>query len=327
MNLNHTCNWACLAIFFCSLLIRPGYGQVADTSDCKGNDSCLNESQPGNWVDSSRGYVVNKADSMAQWMDKFFGTGLADFDSASSHLRLQLVYDWDEEDANVRARLNGKLNLPQIDERLSLVFSEEDGDQTSVSENLDDGAPNAASGDNVGVQYNLQEKKNSRIDLMFGFRSGLKIKAGARYRYDFKFTDTLYGRFREELFFQDGKGLGTETRGELNKELSANDVLRYTAELKFGEKTGGIEWSNRASFNKRFKEGVALSYFVFANGETREQYLTKNVGLGVRFRRSIYRDWLFFELEPNYSWRREEPADNRDGVAGIITRLEIALER
>ena len=47
----------------------------------------------------------------------------------------------------------------------------------------------------------------------------------------------------------------------------------------------------------------------------------------MRYRRTFFRPWLFYELEPAYAWKREEIEDNREGVAIFTARIEVNLER
>ena len=68
-----------------------------------------------------------------------------------------------------------------------------------------------------------------------------------------------------------------------------------------------------------------VSYFGSINGVTDPSY-TKNYRLGMQFRRQIYREFLFVELEPSYNFRKEEYED-RNGAWNVVLRFEIALER
>ena len=60
---------------------------------------------------------------------QFFGNDERDLEQAYSRLRLRTIYDWDDRlDNEVKVRLGGKVSLPQISDRLDLVFRGEDMD-------------------------------------------------------------------------------------------------------------------------------------------------------------------------------------------------------
>ena len=62
-----------------------------------------------------------------------------------------------------------------------------------------------------------------------------------------------------------------------------------------------------------------------ADGQTEPYDFVKNYKVGARFRRQAYRDWLFWEVEPSYNWRVDEPYFDREGAWRIELRLEFLL--
>jgi len=57
-----------------------------------------------------------------------------------------------------------------------------------------------------------------------------------------------------------------------------------------------------------------------------EDYVTQT-SFGVLFRRQVYSDYLFLELEPSIGRRKLNPGDDYQFVKRIILRLEIAISR
>ncbi len=45
------------------------------------------------------------------------------------------------------------------------------------------------------------------------------------------------------------------------------------------------------------------------------------------WRRKVYREFLFFEVEPAYNYRRRNLDEDREGAWSIVLRMEIALQR
>ena len=105
----------------------------AATTDVAGAEEEADEQEvsesPDGWVEGSHRYAARKADEMTQWVDNFFGNDERDLEQAYSRLRLRTIYDWDDRlDNEVKVRLGGKVSLPQISDRLDLVFRGEDMD-------------------------------------------------------------------------------------------------------------------------------------------------------------------------------------------------------
>ena len=293
------------------------------------SDSTPPESTPAppNWLDDSHAYVSNSTDQLAGWIDSFFYVPRADFESAYTSLRLTFENEWEENkgnDANIKLR--GKVFLPQINKRLSLVFTDAEGDEADEERGIT-ALDNGNKSTQVGFQYKAKEKPYSRTDYRVGLRSSGKIKAEARYRYTVPTTGKYINRFTESLHFVDGEGFGVRSRYELDRSLDQDRLLRWGNNLKFAEDSNGVEWSTQLMLGKRLNDKSAISYFIGTKGETRPEYLTTAYGFGLRYRKSFYRPWLFYELEPAYSWQRELVTDDREGGMLFSARLEVLLER
>lgn len=283
--------------------------------------------QQRTWVDRGHAMAAGSVDTLAEKIDRFFGAERADLESASTALRLILVNDWREEEGNdTDVKLRGKLNLPRISERLSLIFSDEEGQNANVDSDVS-AVVSEQESTKVDLQYNIRDKKRSRIDFDVGLRSSLQGKARLRYRYQIPVAERYTHRFTESLAFIDGEGFSLRSRYELDRKLNEKQLLRWANNLKFVEQGDGVEWSTRLLLGEQLDDRAAISWFIWSSGVTRPDYLTTSYGLGLRFRRNFHRDWLFYELEPGYAWIREEVSDNRNGAVLLNLRLIISLER
>ena len=281
------------------------------------------EEAPITWVDDSHAYATNKTQALTQWMDNFFGDPVNDLEQAESFLRLQLIDDWEQEDGHdFKVRLRGKVQLPKVSKRLNLVFSGEE------NEGLDE--EEAKQEDTVSLQYNVTDGETSRFDLTVGWASS-NVRPGVRYRNEGAMGDSSSYRFLERLQWEDGEGIFSTTQLDLYRALDNNDLIRWSNRIKYGEDTDGIEWRSKLSLSQRYlmdtKRPIATNAFLAINGVTQDDKFTKNYKMGFLFRRQIYRDFLFIELEPAINYRRREFEDERDIVWGLVVRLEIALEK
>ncbi len=276
-----------------------------------------------NWVDSSHAYATDQAQALTEWMDNFFGDPNYDIEKAESLVRLEWVNDWDEEDGyNTKLRLRGKLQLPRLSKRLNLVFSGEDGDTLSGDDRQNE--------DRVGLLYNVAERKRSRVDLTLGFNTG-DLRPGIRYRNQGPITERFSYRYTQRIQYETGEGFYTTGQINLDHAQSENTLVRWSNRVVYGEEAPGAEWRTRLSLSRRMrpvrkKHHLVISYFGAINGITDPSY-TKNYRLGMLFRRQVYRQYLFAELEPSYNFRRNNVDAGRNGVWRVVVRFEIALQR
>ena len=280
--------------------------------------------EPVNWVDDSHVYVTNQAQALTQWMDDFFGDPVNDLEQAESFMRMQLIDDWDGDDGHdFKVRLRGKVQLPKISNRLNLVFAgTEDQDQVDEDERADEDA--------VSLQFNVSEGNKSRFDLTLGWASS-NVRPGVRYRIEGPIGGVSSYRFLERLQWEDGEGVFSTSQIDLYRALPNEDLLRWSGRIKYGEESDGIEWRSKWAVSQRYledtKRPIATNTYLTINGVTQREEYTKNYKLGFLFRRQMYRDFLFLELEPAYNYRRREYEDERAGVWSLVVRLEIVLEK
>lgn len=275
------------------------------------------------WLDSGYDYVDERAHNLAEWVDSFFGHPRDVADEARSIIRIRPQFEWDEEDdTDWKLRATGRLYLPRTSDRLSVVFSGEDGD---FDEEFYD--PTMPTGDSAGgIQYQVRRERRSSAYLFAGMKAGPKAKLGARYRYHapLPMIENTRWRASEEVFWVGGDGFTSLTRFDIDHALAENKLLRWANRVEIGEETEGWEWRTRLSWIRRYGDRTAFRVFGDIRGET-DPELLKSRGFGMGLRRNFLRDWLYWEIEPRYDWRKRRPEEDREGVASVRLRLEAII--
>ncbi len=278
------------------------------------------------WLDQTQAFASVSANNIASQMDSFFGEPRSDQEAAYSSLRLTLEQGWYHLDGyDTGVRLRGKVHLPRIEERLSLIFSEDEGDGASYYEN-----PGAA-GTTVretrpSLELNLRERGGQRLDFRLGMRSSLKAKASARYRYELPVGDNFSNLFAQTLSFADGTGFSTITRYQANYLLRDDVLLRWNNDLRFSEDYKGARWGTEPSYTRRVSDRTAHLYYLRVSGETRPSFIS-SYDVGFRLRQNVARPWLFIELEPGHGWTKLGPDERRRSNPFIYLRVEMAFGR
>ncbi len=332
------------AVLLCALslhgnLARAQEDMISDTDEIEvsaegGSDEISNADDElsdevivsrDDWLEGGKDAVARKANEMTQWVDNFFGNDERDLEQAESRLRLRTIYNWDERlDNEVKFRLGGKVSLPQISKRLDLVFRGEDMDDFG-----NDGVEDPSE-DRIGLQYQVGPKdiRKHRFDFTVGFGSS-GPKPGVKYVYQDAFAEDLNFRFTQRFTYDLGEGGYGSSRFVLDKALRERELIRAYTRFLYGEKTDGTEWSSSLSHARGWQGDSgrvgATWLYVGADGQTEPYDFVKNYKVGARFRRQAYRDWLFWEIEPSYNWRVDEPYFDREGAWRIELRLEFLL--
>ena len=296
----------------------------SETSELDADAKGVSESADG-WVEGGHRYAARKADEMTQWVDNFFGNDERDLEQAYSRLRLRTIYDWDDRlDNEIKVRLGGKVSLPQISERLDLVFRGEDMD------GFNDRGVEDADEDRIGLQYEVgpADRRNGRFKLTVGFGSS-GPKPGIKYVYQDALAETVNFRFTQRFTYDLGEGGYGSSRFVVDKALRERELIRAYTRFLYGEKTEGTEWSTSLSYARGWEGAsgrVGASWlYIGADGQTEPYDFVKNYKVGMRIRRQAYKDFLFWEIEPSYNWRIDEPYFNREGAWRIELRLEFLL--
>jgi len=276
------------------------------------------------FLDQTQSLASDSANALANRLDRFFGVQRSDIEAAYSALRFTTIQSWNDIDGyETGVRLRGKVHLPRINERISLIFSEEDGDGTNYF------SQNAASisqqeTTRMNLEVNLTEESAHRLFFRFGVRSGLKGRVSMRYRYEPDSDTSTENRFTQSLYFKDGKGFGSFSRYQVDHVISNDALLRWTNDLRFEETYTGAQYTTSLEYLQARSEATALSWYGRVNGETSPDYIV-SYDLGLRLRKNIYRKWLFVELEPGFTWRKEKFDLPREGTPYVFLRLEMAI--
>jgi hypothetical protein len=171
------------------------------------------------WLDQTQAYSSGKADALALQLDRYFGVERSDLEAPYSSLRLITELDHQRGDGvEPHVRLRGTLHLPRVDERISLIFSEDKGEGSSYYTQND--VLNEPRSTRVNVEVKLKETDHHRFDFRIGLRSNLKLRTSVRYRYENELNESLLHRFSETVYFIDGTGYGSFSQYQLDKALS-----------------------------------------------------------------------------------------------------------
>lgn len=287
------------------------------------------------WVDRTHEKLSLNVCHTAVWFDRFFGEEGAEEVAADRYIRVIGDWDWEENEASqLGVRVRAKFELPHLrrfGHRISLVFSDEDEtDVTDIvrAENEED--PNLSPGEtkrrSLGLRWDIQRQPESSFSLSSNIRLRFPFKPSinARYRYIYGFSARSLARFTQNVFWQLEEGFGERTRVDLERLTGPRTLLRWSSSAMYSQESDGLEWVSSVAmyFTPDHRQSMSVDFSV--NGHTEPEGELEAYRAGLRYRRNIFRKWLFWQLEPYVRW----PHDNDyKATFGITTQLEVLLGR
>ncbi len=247
------------------------------------------------WYDDSQIYINSRFCEPALWFDNFFANErIFDEGVAGTYVlwRNELTYD-EEEDFEFKTKLNLSVELPGFKDRLRLTFEgDEDEDLRDIAPGNRDETSNI-----LGLQLDLKETSRSKLNINIS----LSPKIRFRYRYTYPIDKYVILRFTQEV---QRKEQVNSARSLIQYEhtFKENLLFRSSTEGKVSEEFDGVDWLQAFVLYQRVNKKTSLSYETSVNGITEPWRLATNYRIGLRFRKNFHREWLFYEIAPEYTW-------------------------
>jgi hypothetical protein len=283
------------------------------------------------WVDRTHSRVERDLFDTVAWFDGFFGDDrMVVTERPKSYLRWRNELRWDEEERfSFRSTVRASLRLPRLKKRWHLVFSSENrGDPNAIipedpgNPGLDIGSRGRIS--STELVYDIFQTPRSILDVGAGVRVKIPPDAFVRTRFQHArpfALDTL-GRFTASAFWDALDGPGESNQVDLERWLAPPTLLRWSNSFTITEKSRWWTWGTELSLLHKFSPKSAITFAGGASGSTHPSWVATNYRILARYRRNVWRKWLFLEGEPDIHWPRKEDG-SRKPVWGATLRAEI----
>jgi hypothetical protein len=315
-----------------TLLLYHLFVGVAFTEECKNLETqpelpSPSAEQQGNMVDETHAGMSKQILATANWLDSFFDD--ARIESECNKTRAKLTFTSFIEEGNLigfdfKARL--KLVLPQLEDRLHLVVSGNPDDEFRFDEELQEIREQAETQESrditAALQYFFKATREKNISLQSGLRlSGIKPVTfiGPRYRQTIDF-DPWALRLTQRIRWYTDIGWYSNTQVDIERPIFERFFFRTTGEGTWSEDKEGYFYNFRFLLFQPLSERRSLSYEWNNYFETQPNNRLKDIYLRVRYRQSIWRKWLFYEVAPQVAFLRDS---DYNFSPGIILRLEL----
>ena len=285
------------------------------------------------FVDRLHGEISQGLLTSAVWLDSFFADERESAELNQSYIRAR--YDAFQEkrtSVSYTPTVDLRLALPQLEKKAHIVISAEPAQTAATS------APVAAAATSDRIAS--PEERNVTTALYYFIRSTVEesiiVRTGAlfshgtpvlfispRYR---KFTplNAWDFRFTQDAIWRTDTRWQADTRFDLERKLPYALFFRTSIGGTWMETKKGYFYSAGCTLRQPFDLKHAMEYEWLSSFQTRPVGELVEVMFRVRYRQSFWRDWLFFEVAPQYRLPRDRQFN---GTPGILFRLEMFFGR
>jgi hypothetical protein len=281
------------------------------------------------FIDFLHAELSRELQETATQLDSFFGDDRAVLEENRSYVRLRYgVFQEEAADTLFKPTVDLRLVLPQLEKKTHLVFSAEPATPTAgvPTPVTTPGEETPATGQGAAAP----DERNLSTALLYFIRSvpresimvrtGVQLSQGKpvlfaspRYRslvplgtWDFRLT--------QEALYRTDTGWQTTTRFDFERKLPLDLFFRTSIDGSWFANTTGYFYGLSFSLRQVINPASALDYEWINSYRTRPSYELTEVAFRIRYRRSFWREWLFFELAPQLRYPRDRDFDDTPGI-------------
>lgn len=272
--------------------------------------------------------ISNTIGSFSNSIDTFFADPRMDVESNGSRLRLNLLANFtNKEPAVFTNGLNFRLDLPRTKKKWNFIlvsFSKsltENDEEALTAESPDEAVANQDYF--AGLRYFTKKSKHFNVSTDAGVKLVWPPDPFAQLRLrESLFVANWEFRFTQALFWFESRGIGANIGVDLDRPLSHRKLFR------FANSAGWLKDEESTNFNHSFNLFETLSSqdgIVYSTGVTSladPTPILQTYFVTVRYRRKLYANALFAEVQPVGTWPRDRNFGFRPG---IIFRLELVM--
>lgn len=325
-----------LCLLIC--LALPAFAHANDTMTSD-TDSPNLEPENNTWLDDTRNDTKGWLNRTARHMDSWFGETDPN-EPARASIRLMLDTHYNEYDGTtVKPRIRGRIKLPTLENRLSVMIGDDDLDLEQGGGIYNDGRA-VTYGDSTFDRRQSREDNTSlalrwskfqddigiETDADIGLRSSdlyLKLRAEKKWELDHR----INARFEQMYRYGTKSEHYALSTLEFSQPQSKHRTLVNRTHLSYAHKdTEETAWSN-SLYQQHYLDGKhgtrAFSYGIYTGGDVADKKFELDIyGPYVSYRQPVWRKWLFVQTDISYY---NDKNQDRDHHLGVFNRLEMVF--
>ena len=287
------------------------------------------------WADHQQKSIRNWTDRTAHKMDTWFGETNPE-QPASATLRVIIDNRWNKhDDYDIKPRIRGRIKLPTLENRLSVVFGDDSLDN-EIQNNIAITNENPSNDPNKKIDSKRIKDDNASIalrwsqiskslpfetDVDLGIRSGDDIYARLKAEKTWELDNDF--QFHAEQIYRYGIDSKNYLRTNLeisharpNQALLSNQFYLTYAD----DQDEDLTWDNRSYRQHQFFQGNRFNYGIYTGGFYDHNDLRLNSwGPFVSWRQPVLREWFYVQGDLNYF---NDHREDKSHYPSALVRLE-----
>ena len=264
----------------------------------------------------------NASAGMSEYISSFFRDETFFDVNNRSYMRVRLGSEFSEKEAPTwQLNFGFNLKLPYVRDSLNLFVGED------VEDEISEGVPTPEADDpSFGLRYFFPDIiENFQSNFTMGIR-GIDPYARLYFRYNVDYADWRIYPVQEVEYRSDNTyrtwGYYERTRLYFDRKIAKREMVRLmvyrsSEEEKFGQHYGTVF----SYFNTLSVKNIVFNGYLALSGDSR--YYKNNPGydgykhsgidsyrVGTVFKQGLYKEWLFYEIEPIMDWSRQYHFDH-----------------
>jgi hypothetical protein len=265
----------------------------------------------------------------ANWLDSFFGDKRFANDANTSYIRVRYNAFMEQgSPAVIKPDFAVRAVLPQLRQKTHLLIwgsPKEDNEFSATQTHTTQ--EQLATTKERNVTAALQIVPHETVDSSFFLGGGAKFSAtgvgftgGPRYQLRVPFETGWTFRFVEDLAWRTDGPWQSRSTFDLERPLPHDLFFRTSMDLIDTEHADGYIYTLDFNVRQPFGYRRALEYDWINIFQTKPVHELTEVDLRINYRQRIWRDWLYFEVMPQYRFPR---SGNFEAIPGILFRLDM----
>jgi hypothetical protein len=280
-------------------------------------------------ADVVHGGISHSLLTTATWLDSFFGDRRYNSEANPSYVRFRYNVFLEHDTAPLlKPDLEARLILPQLREKTHIIIAgtpKEVNQFSAVQSNTaaDQTASTEDRGFLTGVSYAPRQTPNESFFVRAGLKfstKGVDLGVGPLYRILFPFPSGWSLRFIEDVLWRSKEGWKSSTTVDLERPLPRDLFFRASTDWVHTEHVDGFIYAVSFSIAQPLSSKAVLAYSWVNVFQSRPVNELTEIDLRVAYRKRIWRDWLYYEVMPQFRFPRDR---GFEATPGILFRLDM----
>ena len=278
-------------------------------------------------IDGSRDWLREYIDDVSYgvdgfFIDNFFGDDIINDDVAGSRAKLSFFTRREiGKPVEFKYGIDVRLALPNTNERFSLLVQssdDEDEGQENIPIDINEKAEYS-----TALRYMFKETEFWKVSFDNGIKWGVPPDPFSRLRFRrLTYSDSYHTRLTQTIEWSADDGFEESTRFELNRPLNIDRMIRFSGGASYALEDDFFELDYGVNLYHELNRKEVLAYYLRVSGANTKNMSFNNYGIGIRYRRLVYQDWVFAEVTPELETAN---ANNYDVTPIIMFRFEALI--